>query len=99
MSTTTLLDKLERRFGRYAVPNVTAYLLMGQVLTYVLIVIRPDFVVAISLVPELVLEGEVWRLVTFALVPALKHPFFMFIVWYLFFLMGTALEHYWGAFR
>jgi hypothetical protein len=46
-----------------------------------------------------VLGGEVWRLATFLCEPPLSNPLFAFFFWYLFYLMGTALENTWGAFR
>jgi hypothetical protein len=52
------------------------------------------------LVPALVLQGEVWRLVTFLFIPPLTiNPVFVFFGFYFLYLMGTALESYWGSFR
>ena len=34
---TLVIDKLEGRFGRFAIPNVTLFLIAGQVLTFVAI--------------------------------------------------------------
>jgi hypothetical protein len=94
-----LLEKLQRRFGRYAVPRLTEALILGQVLTYFLGYARPDLVDRLSLIPEKVLAGEVWRLVTYLAVPPRISIIFVLFFWYLFFLMGTALESTWGAFR
>lgn len=95
------LDKIERRFGRFAVPNVTVALILGQVLLYILVRLqnRPDILANAILVPNLVLRGEVWRLVTFLFVPPGMNLLFAFFFWYLFYIMGTALEQHWGAFR
>lgn len=93
------LDKLERRFGRLALPRVTLYLVVGQVLFYVLGAFDPGLLPLLELEGAQVLRGEVWRLVTFLFVPPLAHPIFAFFAWYLFYLMGSALEHQWGAFR
>jgi len=95
----TILDRLERRFRRYAVPNVTVGLIACQVVAYLLRSSRPDLFLAMSLVPARVLEGEIWRLVTFVFQPPLTNLIFAFFFWYLFYLMGTTLEHAWGAFR
>ena len=51
------------------------------------------------LIPELVLAGEWWRLVTFLFIPPVTNVIFAFFAWYLFNLMGSALEGRWGAFR
>ena len=93
-----LLDRLERRFGRFAVPHVTVSLIFCQVLVYV-IQSQPGMVADIGLVPRRVLEGQAWRLVSFLFQPPVTHPIFAFFFWYLFYLMGTALERTWGTFR
>ena len=78
------LDKLQRRFGRYAVPNVTMGLILGQVALYLLVKFgHAEVLTNAALVPSLVLEGEVWRLVTFLFVPPLRNPIFAFFYWYL----------------
>ncbi len=94
-----LLDRLQRRFGRYAVPNVTLGLIIVQVGAYLVGYQNPEVLVKIDLIPKLVLAGEVWRLVTFLFRPPLDNPVFAFFFWYLFYLMGTALEDTWGTFR
>ncbi len=60
-----LLDHLQRRFGRYAVPHVTEGLIACQVLVFLLSQSKPALLADIALVPARVLQGEVWRLVTF----------------------------------
>jgi hypothetical protein len=94
-----LLDRLERKFRRYAIPNVTLYLVIGQVLLYFMDYSGQFDLGRVELVPELVLAGEYWRLVTFLLIPPLTNVFFAFFAWYLFYLMGSALENHWGTFR
>lgn len=94
-----LLDRLERRIGRFAVPNVTVLVIVGQVLAYVLTFAKPELLDAMVLVPARVLEGEAWRLVMFLFLPPMTHPIWAIFFWYLFFLMGTALEQSWGDFR
>jgi len=94
-----LLDRLELKFGRFAVPNLTVYLIAGQVILYVMIRTGQIEWRAVYLVGTLVLQGEWWRLISFLLDPPHTSPLFAFFAWYLFYLMGTALESRWGAFR
>lgn len=95
-----LLAKLERKLRPFAVPHVTVGLIVAQVAVYVLSLARPEIIENAALLRGRVLEGEVWRLVTFLALPPLSmHPVFMFFFWYLFYLMGTALEQGWGALR
>ncbi len=94
-----LLDRLDRRFGRYAVPNVTIYLIAGQSIFYVLFMMGKLSPVSVMLSGGLLMKGEWWRLVTFPFNPPVQNLLFAFFAWYLFYLMGSALEELWGAFR
>ncbi len=94
-----ILDTLEKKLGRYALPNLTIYLIAGQTIFYVLFMTGKLDRSQIYLAADLLLAGEWWRLVTFLCDPPLSNPFFAFFAWYLFYLMGSALEEQWGAFR
>ncbi len=94
-----LLDKLERKFRGLAIPNITLYLIMGQVLFYFLSMMGKFDLGRVVLVPVLVLAGEWWRLITFLFIPPLTNLIFAFFAWYMFYLMGGALEGHWGSFR
>ena len=100
------IDKLERRFGGLAIPNLTFTLLMAQVATVGLSLMRQISPVDMVMNSSLVLSGEVWRLVTFMVLPritpetmsALSVIFTGFAL-YIFYLMGTTLESVWGHFK
>lgn len=93
------LATLERRYGRYTLPNVTYPLVFSMAVVFVLIVTNPGLLQWLVLDRDAVLRGQVWRLFTFVLIPPSFHP--VFIVFGLLFLhtMGTALEASWGTFR
>ena len=95
----SLLDRFERRFRHYGVPNVTLFLVFCQVLTYVAAQTSPEVPEMLALVPAWVLGGQVWRVFTFLATPPSANVVFAFFFWYLFYLMGTALEAHWGALR
>jgi hypothetical protein len=95
----SILPKLERHFGRFAIPNLSLYIIVGQVFFWGLALMIGFDLGRIALLPAAVMAGEVWRLVTFVLVPPNANPIFIAFAWYMFFLMGTALEHNWGAFH
>jgi len=91
--------RLEQRFGSYAIPHLTLALVAGQVAVFLLSWGNPGILANVGLVGALVLKGEFWRVVTFLFAPPMSHPIFLFFYWYLFALMGTALEAHWGLFR
>jgi hypothetical protein len=80
----SLIHKLEPRLGRYAVPHLTLGLILFQVAVFVVAqgemakgemaraaggMERLTVLDRIALTPDKVLEGEVWRLVTFVGTP------------------------------
>lgn len=94
-----MLSTLERKFGRFAIPNLTMIFIVGQVVMFVLCQKEPQVWERIVLIPSKVLDGEVYRLLSFLLMPPGKVIFWAILAWYVFHLMGTALEAYWGTFR
>jgi len=92
-------DKLDKKFGRYGLPNVTIYLIAGQTIMYLLFMTGKLDRSVTYLTGDLLKAGEWWRMATFLFDPPLQNPLFAFFAWYLFYLMGTALEEHWGEFR
>lgn len=94
-----MLNWLERRIRRIAVPNLTLIMIISQVLTFVAMKADPQLIDGLTLIPKQVMEGQIYRLFSFLVIPPITHAIWAFFYWYLFFLMGTALEHYWGTAR
>lgn len=100
-----LLNRFERLFGRFAIPSLPLYLIGGQIMFFGFALLGQFDLGRIMLVPALVLEGEVWRLFSFVLVPpisgqlSMTGALFLALSWYFFYMIGQALEQYWGAFR
>ena len=63
------LDKLERKMGRYAIPNLTVYLLAGYVIGFAVWLLMPDLLSWLTLEPALILRGQVWRIISWVLIP------------------------------
>lgn len=95
----TILNKLERKLGKYAVPNLIVWLLAGYAIGFVLLRTAPDVFYMMTLEPYLILRGEIWRLVTWVLVPPSTNILYAFIMILFYYQLGQALERTWGAFR
>ena len=93
------LDRLEKLIRPIAVPNITLYLIIGQLFAFGASFVGQYNLGSIALLPALVLQGEIWRVVTFLFVPPNAHPVFIAFAWYIFYIMGGALETYWGTAR
>lgn len=96
-------NRLERWFGRFAIPHLTMAVTMGLTITLGMQLLWPETAGILLFDRSSILRGELWRLLTFVvLAPAVYSPVqIMFAVFglYLFYLMGTALENEWGEFR
>jgi hypothetical protein len=93
------LNRLERVFGRLAIANISLYLVAGQVMFWAVAYLGFFDLERIALLPLAVAQGEAWRLFTFLFLPPNSHPVFIAFAWYMFYMMGTALESHWGVFR
>src|SRR3569623_2443242 len=93
-----LLDRLERKLGRYAMPRVTTVLAIGQAFVWSIALNQPQFLEKLVLIPDLVMHGEPFRLVSFLFVPPSRSWLMLFGI-YLFYIMGSGLEATWGDFR
>src|SRR5689334_17453036 len=98
----SLLGRLERRLGQLAVPHLTVALIVCQAVVYLATFATPHdegpppLLGWLQLVPDRVLEGQVWRVVTFVAIPPLGlNLIFALLAWYFFYLMGTTLEAHW----
>ncbi len=92
-------QRLERTFSWIAIPNLTLYIIIGQVLVWLLQNLANYQLTAIALVPGLVAKGEVWRMFTFIFYPPQTHVLFLIFAWLILFMTGSALEQFWGTFK
>lgn len=95
-----LINKMERKFGRYAIKNLMNYIVVLYVLGLFLSWFTPGvYIQYFSLIPSLVLKGQVWRIFTFLLEAPNTNIFFFIFSILLYYSLGSTLERYWGAFR
>lgn len=93
-----LLNKLERKLGRYAIPNLSLYLILCYGCGYLISLINSSFLNYLTLNPYLILHGQVWRLFTWILIPPTRLDFWTIIMLYFYYSIGTNLERTWGVF-
>lgn len=108
------LNKLEKKFGRFAIPDLIRYMVviycLGAALGFAseLGIIDSNFYYNyFALNMDAVFHGQVWRLFTYLLEPYgfgtggsfVFNLIFFFIKVNLFFMFGRSLEQVWGTFR
>ena len=91
---------LRRKLEKYAIPNLTLYLIICYGIGYLMQYLVPAGYQYLMLDPFLVLKGQVWRLVTWILIPPdSSNLFFVLITLYLYYSLGGLLERIWGTYK
>lgn len=95
------IDKLERKFGRFGVENLSMYVIICYVVGYFLAYFNPSLLSLLSLEPALILRGQIWRIITWVIYPPSMSNVLWFVIAIVFFYypIGTSLERTWGSFR
>lgn len=93
------LNKLEKKIGKYAVPNLIVWLIGAYAIGFVLNMINSNAVEFLSFQPHRIMQGEVWRLVTWIFQPTNTNLFWLLIMLLFYYQLGTNLEQTWGTFR
>ena len=93
------LDKMERKYGRYAIHNLPAIIIALYVAGYLMALFQPRILNYLTLDPYYILQGQVWRVVTWLLVPPSSLDVFTIIMLFFYYSIAKALERTWGSFR
>jgi membrane associated rhomboid family serine protease len=94
-----LLARLERRFGKYAVENLTFVIVGGMGAVFLVSMVQPDFERLLVLDLDAVKHGQVWRLFTYLFLPRSHSNLWILFMLYWVWLIGSNLEAEWGAFK
>lgn len=98
------LNKMERKFGRYAIHNLMKYMIGCYAIGYILLYAGNLFGFSITgyltLSPYHILHGQIWRIVSWLLIPPpTSNLVFVLIMLLFYYSLGETLERTWGAFR
>ena len=85
----------------FGIPGLIRYIVFANIAVYLVDIFYP-ISLWLSLVPSQVLHGQVWRLVTFVMVPESYSASGLGPVWFVFYLLftyflGSTLEQTWGT--
>lgn len=102
------MKNLRRDFERFCyrhqnigIPNLMLWLSIGAAIIMVLFHIDPSNVVYRALCFDLdqIRGGQVWRLLTYILIPTSMDFFYLAVSLFLYYILGRELERSWGTFR
>jgi len=95
------LNRFCRKHPRFELPNLMMYVVIGNVLVYLLDMFsRGTFSALLTFSRSAILHGQIWRLVTFVFVPDTFGNVLLFALsLYFYYFIGTSLEREWGSQR
>ena len=96
------MSPFERKFGKYAIRNLSFVLVMCYAAGYLLELFdRSGLLISyLTLNPYAILHGQIWRLVTWVLIPPSSGGlFFTLLMLYFYCSIGMSLERTWGTYR
>ena len=95
------MQKLEKKYGRFGIPNLTKIIIGCYIVGYFLQMFNPQVMNWLSLNVTMILQGQIWRLITWIISPPSDASIFFFVLSIVFFYypIGEALERTIGTFR
>ena len=90
------IDRFCRKHPNFGIPRLMMYVSIANVAFWLLGAVNPVLLSYLRFDPYLVLHGQVWRIVTFALYPP-STGMLAFVAFYFYYWIGSTLEQYWGT--
>jgi len=94
-----IIQRLEDKYSHCAIFNLTLYIVSLNAIVYVLNLFNPYFVQSLTFNLNKILQGEVWRIITYIVIPPNADFIFIFFALYFLYWIGSGLEGHWGSFR
>lgn len=94
------MSKFQKKFGKFAIKNLSLYLIVCYAFGYLIEIINPEFLMMLALDPyQIIMKFQIWRLFTWVLIPPSGFSFWVIISLYFYWSLGTSLERTWGTYR
>ena len=94
------MSEFERKFGKYAIRNLPLIMIICYAVGYAIRYINPDFLMFLNLDPYQVIHGQIWRVITWLLVPPNDNNIlWVIIMLFCYYSIGISLERTWGTFK
>lgn len=97
------MNSFNNKLRRFVIPNLTLWLIAGYVVGYIISMVNSSFLYWLSLDPYKILHGQVWRLITWVIIPPNmlgSDPlglFFVLLMLFCCYSIGNILERVWGT--
>ena len=93
------LNKFERKHPRFGIPNLITYLVVAMLFVYIFDSVAENGSLSNLLYfnRDLILQGQLWRLITFIILPPQTSVIFVIFSLYFSYMIGYSLEAEWGT--
>ena len=92
------IDRFCAKHPGFGVPNLMMYMAIGQGIVGLLDLFTKEGLSGLMMFDGAhILAGQVWRLITFVLVPTDSNPFYLLLSCYIYYWTGQMLEREWGT--
>ncbi len=95
------LNKIERKMGRYYIPDLMKYLCLAMLGVFMLdyLPLNQSASALLAFSRDRILRGEIWRLITFIFLPPQESIVWIIFSLYFSYFIGSSLESQWGSKR
>ncbi|MDR2599032.1 MAG: hypothetical protein LBC73_02015 [Oscillospiraceae bacterium] len=94
------IDRFCQKHRNFGVPRLMLYIVIATAIVFILGTL--DLISVLMFRPDLILQGQVWRLITWIFIPlnlggGFANMFFTAIALYFYYFIGSTLEREWGV--
>ena len=94
----SFLNRMEKKFGKWAIPNLPLIMIILEVIGYTLSALMPKVLNYLCFDPGSICRGQVWRLITWVLMPPSSLNIFTVIMLFFYYWIARTLASTWGDF-
>lgn len=98
------IDRFCAKHPNFGIPNLMKIIVFGQIAVYLVdlisrLMFSQSWMSVLQFYPAYILHGQVWRLVTWVVVPYASSPFMLLLSCYFYYWIAAMLEREWGTAR
>ncbi len=98
------IDRFCAKHPRFGIPNLMKIIVFAQIGIYLIdllcrLVFKFGWVSILEFIPLNIFQGQLWRLVTWLVVPNSDNPFYLLLGCYFYYWIASMLERQWGTAR
>ena len=90
------IDRFCYKHPNFGIPNLMKYIAIGSVFFWLAGTLNPGLLNYLSYDPALILQGQVWRLISFMFIPPTASITALIVI-YFYYWLGSTLEQHWGT--